>query len=396
MPSASPADPAATNIGLSRSTILPAADADAAAEPVYDPDRQRFETMGEIGVGAIGQVLSARDHDIGRRVAIKRIRADRRTPAAFARFVQEVRTVGKLDHPNIVPIHDVGRDEDGSYYFVMKYVDGETLEEILDRLRSGDLETHRRWTFERRADLFLQILQAVQFAHTQGFLHRDLKPANVMIGDHGEVQLLDWGVAKQIGTPDVLSSDEPMDSVIQTQHGALVGTPRYMAPEQALGEPVDVRTETFTLSLLFYELLSLRHYLDGMEDLEEVLDAVQSRPIENLRTMARHRHQPAVPHDLAWIAMDGLERDPARRYPTVEAMIERLHRRSDGHVQIQCPATLQKSLLFMLAGWVDRHPTLTTLSLMGGIAGLVASVIVVIGGGTATILGLAAALVVQA
>ena len=352
--------------------------------------------MGEIGTGAIGQVVSARDNDIGRRVAIKRIRPDRRSPAAFARFVQEVRTVGKLDHPNIVPIHDVGRDEDGGYYFVMKYVDGETLEDILERLRSGDIETHRRWTFERRADLFLQILQAVRFAHGQGFLHRDLKPSNVMVGDHGQVQLVDWGVAKRIGAPDEDVDDELMDSVVQTQHGALVGTPRYMAPEQARGEPVDVRTETFTLSLLFYELLSLRHYLDGMEDLGEVLDAVQSRPMENLRTMPRHRHQSAVPHDLAWIAMDGLDRDPAKRYPTVEAMIERLHRRSDGHVPIQCPATFQKSMLLVLAGQVDRHPVITTVSLMLGVAGLVASGVLVFGGGAVTILGLVAALIAQA
>src|SRR4051794_23574328 len=136
MPISTPMDPTATNVGLSRSTVLPADETAIGVEPFLDPERPRFEALREIAVGGIGQVLSAQDLDIGRRVAIKRIRPDRRTDATFARFVQEVRTVGRLDHPNIVPIHDVGREEDGSYYFVMKYVDGETLDDILERLRS--------------------------------------------------------------------------------------------------------------------------------------------------------------------------------------------------------------------------------------------------------------------
>lgn len=388
---ANPADPSASHFELGRSTILPAGDAVPGGAPFLDKDRPRFEEVAEIGLGAIGQVLSARDSDIGRRVAIKRIRPDRRTDAAFARFVQEVRTVGKLDHPNIVPIHDVGREEDGSYYFVMKYVDGETLDDILERLRSGDRATHQRWSFEQRTELFLQILHAVAFAHSQGVLHRDLKPSNVMVGDHGEVQLVDWGVAKRIGAPDDVHGEDEDTSIVLTRHGALVGTPRYMSPEQARGEPADVRSETYTLCLLFYELLSLRHYLDGMGDLGQVLDAVQNKPIENLRTMARHLHQPAVPHDLAWIVMDGLDRDPAKRYPTVAALIARLLQRRDGHVRIQCPATLQKSVLFTLAGWVDRHPVVTTVSLMGGVAGAVGTAILVVGGGAALVAALAVA-----
>jgi eukaryotic-like serine/threonine-protein kinase len=388
--------PIRTHDGPSRATILPPGDPAPGARPFLVANRRRFDAVAQIGMGGVGQVLSANDLDIGRRVAIKRIRPDKRTESAFVRFVQEVRTVGKLDHPNIVPIHDVGCDEDGGYYFVMKYVDGETLHHVLRRLRCGDRETHRRWTFERRTELFVQVLHAVEFAHSRGVLHRDLKPANIMVGDHGEVQLLDWGIAKAIDRPseavDFVDAETHVvaRSALETPHGAIVGTPRYMAPEQARGEPADVRSETFTLSLLFYELLSLRHPLDGVVGPLAALGA--DVPIENLRTMARHPHQAAVPHDLAWIAMDGLAMDPDLRYPTVAAMIERIRRRSDGHVQIQCPATLQKSLLFTLARWVDQHPTATTLALLAAALGLAGTVVVGASAGVGVVAGFALAL----
>jgi eukaryotic-like serine/threonine-protein kinase len=391
-----PLDPAASMIGIVRSTIFPTEDADGMVSPFRDPDRPRFEAVAEIGLGGVGQVLSAQDLDIGRRVAIKRVRPDKKSSAAFARFVQEVRTVGRLDHPNIVPIYDVGRDEEGGFYFVMKYVDGETLEQILDRLRAGDPAAHRRWTFERRAELFLQMLHAVAFAHARGFLHRDLKPANVMVGEHGEVQLVDWGVSKRIGSLDEEPTEvgDPTAAMFDTRTGSLVGTPRYMAPEQARREPADIRTETWSLCLLFYEILSLRHYLDGTEELDQVLDAIQHREIPNLRTMPRHPHQSAVPHDLAWIVMDGLERDPAKRYPSVEAMIDRLNRRNDGQVKIQCPATLQKSILFTLASWVDRNPTATTVSLLLGALGAATTAVVAAGATVAVVAALVVAIAV--
>ena len=109
------------------------------------------------------------------------------SPEALARFVEEIRTTGGLEHPNIVPIHDVGLDEKGRYYFIMKYVDGETLESILARLRAGDRETHARYGFERRVEIFKGVLEAIAYAHARGYIHRDIKPANIMVGAFGEV-----------------------------------------------------------------------------------------------------------------------------------------------------------------------------------------------------------------
>src|SRR5262249_26554491 len=161
------------------------------------------------------------------------------------RFVEEIRTIGRLEHPNIVPIHDVGVDERGDYYFVMKFVDGETLESIIDKLAAGDRAYHAKFGFERRVQIFLALLEAVRFAHTRGIVHRDIKPANVMVGAYGEVVLMDWGIAKSLHgdsvpeetpRPLVHASGSRRGTLFETQLGQLVGTPAYMSPEQARGE----------------------------------------------------------------------------------------------------------------------------------------------------------------
>jgi serine/threonine protein kinase len=351
----------ATTLG-GRHTVLPHVDVDGPVPRLVEASRARFEAVGTLGEGGLGVVVAANDLDIGRRVAIKRIRPDRQSQAAFLRFVQEVRTVGRLDHPNIVPIHDVGKDEQGGFYFVMKYVEGETLDAVLDRLRAGDRATHAEWGFERRLQLFVQILHAVEFAHDRGVVHRDLKPANVMIGKHGEVQLLDWGVAKQLDQPEIAASSSAeaspavSQSVTHTRVGQLIGTPRYMSPEQARGEPADVQVDTWALSMVLYELLTLTHPLDGLETLDEVLAGITSRPIATPGQMVTHGAQGPVPAELGWIAVDGLHRDRTRRYRTVRDLLARIERRNDGDFPIQCPVTLQKRVLSRTSRFVDRHP----------------------------------------
>ncbi|MEQ1502796.1 MAG: serine/threonine-protein kinase [Myxococcota bacterium] len=350
-----------------RTTILPPLDGpDGEQTPLSADPRPRFAVVGSLGQGGIGEVFAADDRDIGRRVAIKRLRPDRRSDTTVARFVQEVRTVGQLDHPNIVPLHDIGREDDGGFYLVMKYIDGETVESLIERLKSGDRLAHQHWTFERRVALFIQVLHAVQFAHDRGIVHRDLKPANVMVGRHGEVHVVDWGLAKRLGAPDAsattLAGDVgPVGASTETRAGALIGTPRYMAPEQARGEPADVRTDTWALSLLFYELLTLSHYLDGTDDLHQVLDGVLHRPIPSPVRMWRHRTQPPVPAELGWFLVRGLERDPNRRFQSVAEMLERLEHRMDGEIEVSCAVTAQKWTLIQLLKLTDRHPVLTLL-----------------------------------
>jgi eukaryotic-like serine/threonine-protein kinase len=388
-----PVDPASTGYGTlgGGETILPEVDLDSGAPVLVERHGPRFDGLAEVGRGALGQVLEARDLDIGRRVAIKRMRDDRRTRSAYLRFVQEVRTIGNLDHPNIVTVHDVGREEDGGLFFVMTYVDGESMEAVLDRLKAGDPETHAQWPFTRRLSVFRQVLHAMQFAHDRGVLHRDLKPANIMIGTHGEVRIVDWGVAKQIGAPDLApEGDAQPGPVGETLAGSLVGTPRYMSPEQARGEPADVRSEVFALSVVAYEWFTLTHYLEDLDDVDRILTAIQTREIKNPMYVAAHG-QAAPPPDLAWYVMDGLHKDPSRRYQAVAEMIERLDRRDQGELPIQCPATLQKSVLLRVESFSDRHPVLALLGAMtvplgvagGGAALALVSVLIGLGIGLA-------------
>ncbi|MCB9697589.1 MAG: serine/threonine protein kinase [Alphaproteobacteria bacterium] len=355
-----------------RVTVLPRIEHGGRVPQLVSEERSRFEVLDRLGEGGLGEVVAAKDLDIGRKVAIKTIRPDRQSNAAFLRFVQEVRIVGQLDHPNIVPVHDVGRDDGGAYYFVMKCVDGETLEAVIDRLRDGDPKTHAAWTFERRVEVFRQVLQAVHFAHQRGVIHRDIKPANVMIGPFGEVQLLDWGIARPLDAEELPTTeggpehDRASLSVTHTRVGALIGTPRYMSPEQARGERVDVRSDVWSLSLLFYELLTLHHPADGLTDLDTVLAKVQSGEVTHPRKLS-HPAQAPVPADLGWYVMGGLTPDPRDRFPTVQAMMERMDRRMEGDIPIQCPVTFQKAMIHRTEHAIDRHPFASIFALVGGV-----------------------------
>lgn len=371
------------DITFGSTTVLPDGDGNY-TPPVSVPAVPRFDVIREIGRGGVGSVVAATDRDIGRRVAIKRMLSQHtRSESAVMRFVDEVRTVGQLDHPNIVPLHDVGRDPQGDYFFVMKLLEGETLEAIIGRLRSGDREAHQRWTFARRTELFTQILHAMRFAHDQGFVHRDIKPANIMVGTHGEVHVVDWGVAKRVGAPELRSgevSGPESVSVTKTRAGALIGTPRYMAPEQTRGEPADARTDTWQLSLLLYELLTLHHYLDGEDTLEGVLDGVRERPITHPRHLPRSPHQMSVPADLAWYTMAGLEREPAKRFVDAGGMLARLEARADGFIPVDCPVTAQKWFLNTVTRTLDRYPRFTTALVLSLLTFSVGSLAVGVGG----------------
>jgi serine/threonine-protein kinase len=347
--------------GTARTTVLPRVSWTGDAPALVSTSRPRFEAQGGLGEGGMGEVVAALDQDIGREVAIKRLRPDVHDSAGVARFVDEIRIVGALEHPNIVPIHDVGVDEKGSLYFVMRRVQGQTLESIIEKLAAGDPLMHAHWTFERRIHLFRQLLDAVNFAHGRGFVHRDIKPANVMVGHFGEVVLMDWGIAKPVAAADharpKLGAPPQPERFTATHVGAIVGTPAYMCPEQARGEPVDVRSDVYSLSMLLYEWLSLKHPLEGQTTLEGVVHAVQHETPGN-PSFVKNEHQAPVPAELGWFVMKGIEKDPAKRYQTVTEMVERLDARDDGVIPIQCPITLTKSISRRGLRFVDRHPSL--------------------------------------
>ena len=356
------AQPVTETIG--GTTVLPRRGNDEGSV-VQQPQGPRFDKFKELGRGGLGVVVSAVDRDIGRRVAIKQLRADRTSRGALLRFAEEVRTVGALDHPYIVPIHDVGIDALGAPYFVMKHVEGRTLTEIITDLKQGDEAAHAHWPFTRRLEVFRKVLEAVSFAHDAGIIHRDLKPDNIMIGAHGEVHVLDWGIARRSNLPDLPPGDDASfeGRVTETRDGAIMGTPAYMAPEQARGDAVDVRSDLYSLAVVLHEFLGLTHYLEGIDDLDQLLEGVQKTPAPNLM-MKSVDGQPTVPAHVHWMVMKALSKSPADRFPSARDWLERLEGFADGDIPVQCPFTLQRSLVSRLAGSMDDHPILWTMAFL--------------------------------
>jgi serine/threonine-protein kinase len=364
--------------GAARVTVLPRVTQGGPASPL-----PRFSLAEHLGRGGMGEVEAVTDNDIGRLVAIKRRRPGLEDPEGLARFADEIRTVGRLEHPNIVPIHDVGVDELGRHYFVMKHVEGETLYAILGRLKAGDPETHARYPLEERVRIFRGVLDAVAFAHDRGVLHRDLKPANIMVGGHGEVTVLDWGLARPLdpAAPEPVgggalppSASVSSDRITDTRRGQVLGTPAYMSPEQARGEPLDARSDVYALNVIFHELLGLHHYLEGIDDPQEIMNAVRERePL--LFFLPRHPAQPRVPMDLLWYLRIGLAKDPSQRFCSVRAMLDRLDARADGRIPIQCPVTLTQRIGREIARAAAWNPTVTLAAWAVTAAALVGSLV---------------------
>jgi serine/threonine-protein kinase len=341
---------------------------------------QRFVPVRLLGKGGIGEVTLVQDNDIDRSVALKRLRSDATSEEMLFRFAEEIRTVGQLEHPNIAPVHDVGVDDAGRHYFVMRYVDGETLEHIIARLAAGDPGYHARFPFAHRVQVFFGVLHAIAYAHSKQIIHRDIKPSNIMVGPYGEVVVMDWGVAKHRDAGAAARGDDGHDAdMYKTRHGSLVGTPAYMSPEQAMGQTdqIDQRSDVYALAAVLYELLTLQHYLPGRSSLPELLSAI----ISDEHTMAafvRDPHQPPVPAELGWFIETGLTKDPAARFQSVSEMSDHLERVMAGAFPVQCPATFLKKAGGNTVRYVDRHPvimmaaTLAVLSLVGlGIVDLI-------------------------
>ena len=380
-PSSGTVAPSATLKATTRPAILPRA---SGSQPA-DEAPERYAKKKVLGAGGMGEVVLAEDRDIGRNVAMKYLN-EPNDPSALARFVDEIRIVGSLEHPNIVPIHDVGVDEDQRYYFVMKHVQGETLESIIEKLQAGDPQYQAKYTFTARSEIFLALLRALQFAHANGYVHRDIKPANVMVGPYGEVMLMDWGVAKRCKAPEEVggaldaSAEDTTQSVRErlftTRRGAIVGTPAYMSPEQARGEveTIDERSDVYCASALFHELMTLRHYLGEQTTLAGLITAIQTQPPPEPAKPMIHPVQGVAPAEYLHFVHRGLQKDPGERFQSVAEMIDLLEANLDGRVKVQCPVTLTKRFTRELGRFTDRHPRAAMNGFILGALGLLALV----------------------
>jgi serine/threonine-protein kinase len=332
----------------------------------------------------MGLVELVRDNDIRRTVAVKRMHAEAMSDEALLRFADEVRIVGQLEHPAIVPVYDVGRDESGQVYLVMKHLNGETMEQIIEKLRAGNAEYVKRYSFEQRVLLFLGVLDAIRYAHARGVIHRDLKPANIMIGPYGEVTVLDWGIAKPIRSGSSEPAEvKPLERTLvdthdnrlqETQFGSLAGTPLYMSPEQAAGRnaELDERSDVYSLCVVFYEWLTLEHPIKGKQTIPEVLAAVISGEGES--KLGERALMLGVPAEWIHVVRRGLVRDRDRRFPSAAALEDAVKAVLDGNVRIECHVTLAKRTAHGVLHWIDRHPMMYTLVFFATVLAAVAGI----------------------
>jgi serine/threonine-protein kinase len=257
----------------------------------------RYHDGPMLGAGGMGEVRLRKDRRIGRSIAAKIMHSHVETAETRQRFLREARVQGQLEHPAIVPVYDLGVEDDGRLFFTMKRVRGQTLGRILFGLASAEEEYVKRFTRRRMLSSFLQVCRAVHYAHVHGVLHRDLKPSNIMIGDYGEVYVLDWGLARTLearptttgavgarARHSLVTADPTrlrMYSPNITKPGNLIGTLAYMSPEQARTEPLDGRADVYSLGVMLYELLALRRFRDDSSYLRviaQIVDGVVARP----------------------------------------------------------------------------------------------------------------------
>ena len=339
--------------------------------------RDRYELGEHVAQGGMGAIITATEAATGRIVAMKRM-LDGADEEDSARFLTEAKVTALLEHPNIVPVHELGVDGDGYVFYTMKLVKGETLGDVLARIKRGDEATIRRYPLSALLNIFQKVCDAVAFAHSRDVLHRDLKPDNIMIGEYGEVLVMDWGLAKIVerklprGREGPLLGTDPPDGP-RTLPGVVMGTPQYMAPEQAEGNihQIDQRTDIYALGGILYHMLTLRPPVTAGADtvMIEAAAAGKIRPPENLVRRRALPHCPGgrIPESLSAVAMRALSKSRGGRYPTVQSLQQEIAAYQAGFATAAEHAGLWRRIGLMLR----RHKVAVVVLLV--VLGLIAA-----------------------
>lgn len=370
----------ATEVGFETRPAPPAGKANSAAAPSTLTPGERFDVLQVHAQGGLGVVFLARDHEIERTVALKQIKSQWADDEdSRARFLLEARITGRLEHPGVVPIYALGDDATGRPYYAMRLIRGESLLEVLERFHAVDVGgklAERMPELRKLLVRFVDVCNAVDYAHSKGVIHRDLKPSNIMVGKYGETLVVDWGLAKVIGSDEdvalttrMVRQPESERGATSTRIGTTIGTPAYMSPEQAAGKNDELgpATDVYSLGATLYHLLTgeLPHADD--DDVGVALvRAAQGRVIPPLTTA------PWLPRPLASICMKALAAAPEARYVSARALSDDVERwLGDEPVRAH-----RESVVERVYRWTRTHRTLATSLFVGY---LVATIAIIIG-----------------
>ena len=318
------------------------------AEPSLVPP-STYVVAGEVARGGLGRILKAYDRRLGRSVALKEL--IRTSPELTGRLLREALITAHLQHPSIVPVYEAGYWTTGAPFYAMKLVSGRSLQELIEQART---------LAERLALLpnMIAVVEAIAYAHSEGIIHRDLKPANVLVGAFGETVVVDWGLAKSLS--EAGDSSEPLPQYAGSRNdltvlGSVIGTPAYMAPEQARGAPADQRGDVYALGAMLYQLLAGAAPYAG-ESGERVLQRVSAgsapRPLEEL--------EPLVPPDLLTVVTKAMAPKAPERYPTAAQLAADLKRFQTG----QLVSAHAYSTWSLFRRWISRHRGTVTVAIV--------------------------------
>ncbi|MGE4563302.1 MAG: bifunctional serine/threonine-protein kinase/formylglycine-generating enzyme family protein, partial [Victivallaceae bacterium] len=289
-----------------------------------------YGSLSMIGIGGLGAVFSAQEPGLNREIALKVLRPEfRNRQRHIESFIREARATAQIDHPNIVPVHRIGIFKDIGVYFTMKRIEGETLRSAIRKIADGVSDYPRRYNLRRRLEIFIAVCQGVAFAHSKGVIHRDLKPGNIMLGDYGEVMIMDWGLAAYSRDRDQAHNGKKMalelipgdDGGKSEPANRISGTPAYMSPEQARGEELDERSDIYSLGGMLYSMLTLESApFDPAKPTEDLLQEVVAGKLVRPRRKAPLL---GIPRELEAITLKAMARDKTDRYQsTLELMRE--------------------------------------------------------------------------
>ena len=347
---------------VEQSSSLGPASAGAAFEFLLLEQRaDRYHETEVLGRGGMGVVVATRDRVLGREVAMKRLLDPSSASDLRSRFLEEARVTAQLEHPNIVPVHDLAVYPEGELFFTMKRVHGRSLGEILQARAAGDAATSAEFSLVRLLTVFQQVCMGVGYAHSRGVLHRDLKPANIMIGDFGEVHVMDWGVARVLSVqqaphtgghsapqgaaqaPSLEDSfgDSPTGPVLSvralteermTMMGTVMGTPEYMSPEQAMGlADVGPASDLFALGVILYEILTGQTPFRGPTAMATLLNVTTAVP----RPPSAVAPDRETPPELEGICLRALAKQPADRQGSARELFDAIEAYLEGTAELR-------------------------------------------------------------